>query len=454
MKSDTKAGNKSSTAAEQTSGEQRRLVKSSKKPALSDQAMTRLERIRLAVLFAILAGLVVYAWRHHRWNSSIREISALLTNEDAVAAIERIRAVERDWGRSGESSFLKARAHRYLEQVELCERFLGESRVAGYSPQRLDHEQLLLDVQCTDFEVAEAAARELLTSYQADIDENGTALIRGLLRTGDTTGANIILTIWNDAQSDSARLKYVTGLTAIKLGEFEEGRKKFQESFELYPDYVPVWLELANSYWRDSEPEKAYELFDRYFQKRPDDPSAEGGRIESMLAMGNYQEVADYFKSYSKPLDTSGRGRIFLAQAYEGLEKYPELISTLEPVVKDWPQDIVANQLLAVAYQAVGQLEQATQTAERARQSVEEQTKIPNIRNALSQNYMSAELHQQLGSLLLKLISRAEGASELQIALRLDSNNKLAHEDLAHFYDVMGNTEMAEAHRKAIESTP
>lgn len=455
MKSETKPSTKNASD-EPSASKKRGFGKSAKQPVVGDKAMSRLERIRLVVLFVVLLGLIFYAWRHHQWNTDVRDITYLLSNEDAVTAIEKIRTLERDWGRSGESSFLKARAYRYLESVDQCARFISEARVAGYSPERLDHEELLLDVQCIAFEISEQSARRVLTSYQADMDENGVALIRGLLRTDDTEGANIMLTIWSQALKDTsletARLSYATGLTAEKIGQFEKAKDEFEKSYNENPDYIPLWLKLANTYWRDNDAEKAYGLFNQYYEKRPDDPIGEGGRIEAMLAMGDYQKIVDYFKSYSSPLDTSGRGRLFLAQAYEGLEQYPELIATLEPVIRDWPQDIVANQLLAVAYQAVEQSDNANKCAEQARKSVEEQAKITELRRQLSENFLNAKLHQELGSILLKLISRAEGVSELKIALRLDPKDKLAHEDLAKFYDVMGDSEQAAKHRQAVEA--
>ncbi len=444
--------NPSSMATENQSHPKRLNIR--KKSGLDPKVLTVIERIRLAVLLVILVGLGIFAWRYHQKNNDVRAIISLLENEDSIKAIDEIRELEKKWGRSGESSFLRGRAYRYLGDVEQSSRALAQSLNEGYDAARLQHEQLLLDVQYLKPDVTEATAREILASYQADMDENGTALIRGLLRINNIFNAHAVISIWNHEEPDSSRLKYLTGLVAERINEFEKAKEMFVASYESNPNYTPVWLELGMAYWRNTEPEKAYEFFDKYYQRNPSDLVAEAGRIESLLAMGKYQEVDQFFASYDKPLDVSGRARIFRAQAYQGLEKYDRVIELLEPVIAVWPRDIAANEMLAVAYQQAGREEDASKSAEKFREGNEQQFDIRRLREEISKDFQNASLHYQLGHLLLHLYSRNEGFDELQIALQLDETIRPVHEDLAYYYSAIGDVSNAEAHKQYLSSEP
>jgi tetratricopeptide (TPR) repeat protein len=428
-----------------------RRLRQPTKPAISTKTMSTLERIRLGLLLAVLAGVAFYAFRRYQWTRDTSAIYALLEMEDAATATERLRELETKWGRSGESSFLRARASRYLGDVEQSSLSINAARVFDYDTARLDHEQLLLDVQQTAPSIDGPTIEKVITSYQAAVDENLTALVRGFLRINNMAQASQVLGLWEKEYAESYRLKYMTGVAKLRINDFEGSSTSLKSAYEAEPNFIPLWLEMARMYWRELEPEKSYEFYDKYFQKRPDDGEAEAGRIEALVSMGQYEKVDEYFKSYKDVLDINGRARIFRAQAYEGLDQPEKVIETLEPLIKAWPNDLAANQMLAVAYQSLGNQELAAKHAETSRKSLEEQGKIAALRDRISKNFENPIDHAQLGHILLHVLSREEGIDELYIALSLDPTIRAAHEDMVQFAEVAGNARLAAEHKQAIE---
>ncbi len=429
----------------------RRLL-TKRKPVLSAKTMNRLERIRLTVLTLVLIGLSIYGYRSYLWSTATKQVYRLLEVEDSHTALEHIRTIEDKWGRTGETNFLRGRAYRHLGELELSDRALDQAAIEKYNQPRLDHEQLLLDVQYTMSTMDKAIVDTVLESYQADFAENATALARGLMRLDETEGVLGVLGLWKTQEPDSYRIDYLAGMLAARANLFDDALTQFEMAYEKEPNYVPVWLELGKSYWRKNDPRKAYDFFKKYSDVRPDDAEAEGGQIETLLAIGEFEKVNEYFDSQSIVLDLNSRARIFRAQAYEGVENYEAVITTLVPLVQAWPDDTEANQLLSVAYQATGQKAKAAEHAVIAEESTSKQGQIAALRQALSQDPANADAHYQLGHLLLNLMSRPEGFQHLQTALSLNPNMKEAHLDLSRFYFAAGNSEMAQKHRNAVEN--
>ncbi len=81
-----------------------------------------------------------------------------------------------------------------------------------------------------------------------------------------------------------------------------------------------------------------------------------------------------------------------------------------------------------------------------------QQDAIGQIRQRIAADYGNAALHAELGHLLLHLLSRSEGVTELEIALSMDPTIKRVHEDLAYYYTVAGNEQRAEAHKQALSA--
>ena len=423
-----------------------------KKPAISAKAMSTLERIRLSVMLVLLAGLSIYLWRSYQWSRQTKAIYTVLESEDANAALEMIVKLESDWGRSGESSFLRARSYRYLEDIELCERSINLASIDKYNSARLQHERQLLEVQCVAPLIDRQQFQNVLESYQASVDENATALGRGLKRTGQNELMLALTGIWQSELPQSSRLNYVNGLLAAEASLFDDADAEFKISYDKDPDFIPVWLELARGYLTNNNYPLAYKFFADFYEKRPNDAEAEGGYVETLLQLGEYQKVVDFFETRTIPMYVSGSGRIQLATALDGIEKPQAAIDLLLPVVEVWPEDGKATRLLSSAYRAIGDQDLANKYANQANDAILRQQKLAILRVNASEDPENAQLQYELGDLLLDVVSRFEALPFLQSALRLDPGMKAAHADLAKYYSSIGNIELAQYHQDFLDS--
>ena len=430
-------------AVEPASGTEPRRLTKRRPPRVAPQTLSRLERIRLVMLGFVLAGLAFYAWRTHRWYGDVGEIYNALRMEDSRRALALVGELDRSWGRTGEGHFLRARAHRYLEDIAATELAIDLATAAGYNRPRLEHEQQLLEVQTVLPDIGPETFQATLTSIQADLDENAIALARGYLRLGRIDSVERLLEAWRSQQTDNHRTHFVAGTVAMRLNRVEDAKREFEAGYAVEPRYVPLWLALGNVYWTSNEPSKAYEFFDRYAAARPDDPQGEGGRIETLLALGEYQKVVDFFKQRDEPLDINSQARIFYAKALSGVDRHQEVVETLAPLIAAWPQDVEANQTLALAYQALGQPEKAIEHANRAQEALPITQQIPELRGAIAADYANAAAHAQLGHILLHQSSRPEGLHHLMTAYSLNPSLPQVREDIARYYEAAGDAAAA-----------
>ncbi len=59
--------------------------------------------------------------------------------------------------------------------------------------------------------------------------------MRGLLRINDVFGAHAVISIWNHEDPESYRLKYLTGLTALRINEFQQAKENFENPIAQTP---------------------------------------------------------------------------------------------------------------------------------------------------------------------------------------------------------------------------
>ncbi len=428
----------------------RRLI--NRKPKMSPKALTFIERIRLVCLVFALVGVSIYAYRRYQWHNATSAIYRLLENEDSRTALERLRQLDELWGPSGESSFLRGRAYRYLNNVELADRSFNQALVAKYNAERLHHEQLLLDVQCVMPQISQNVVDQVLSSYQAPLAENGTALTRGFLRLRKIDATLLVLGIWKNEEPDSDRINYLSGLLANQSQLFSDALALFEKAHQTNGNYIPTWIELAKAYWHDNQIEKAREYFAMYNAKCPDDPEGEGGLIQSMLALKEFEAVNKLFENRNEPLDLNSQARIFRAEAYLGVDQAEKALQVLQAVLREWPDDIRGNEIALEASKRLENSADIEKYSKRLESAAEARSKILELRSTVASEPANASTRYELGHALMNYESRNEGFQELQTAIIIDPSLVAAHEDLMHFYMIAGNPNAAAFHRQQIAS--
>ena len=407
--------------------------------------------IRLAVLLAILIPLAVFGYIHNRYTSSIQRIEKSLAMWDDQAALREIKKLEKDSGLSAESAFFRARAYRHQGDEVAFSQFSGIAKQLGYSEEKLSTEKLLREIQGGLVPNMDTAIATAMSTAEPELGEIGPAVLYGRLGKLEFDKAEAFLKFWSEADPKTPWIDFFRGMLALSGRDGEKATELLEGSARSYPEFVPVYRQLASAYLLSRDSERAVLALQRFIKSNPQDLDAIGVLGTALLNLDRIDQVVELFE----PWVASGKAtidmRMTLARIYSGKNDSKKVVDILSSVASLWPEDVRLANLLSQAHQALGNAAESDRYAKLAEAGQADVQSIDGrLARLMSGTDREAQQHYELGHILLHKQSREDGVYWLNLALGIDETFLPAHEDLVLYFTRINKPEYAARHQRYI----
>jgi len=418
-------------------------------------------RLRLCALLVVLAIVGFYAWRTYRYGGSIRLVQKQLLLEENRQAIGILEELKTRFGDSAQIRLLLAQATRQLGQKEAFDRHLELGQSLGLSSETVQSEKLLFSAQLGQLESSESKIAQYMESHPESFDSAARSLVFGLLRNQNVEAANRFLPLWQSQSPDSPWIPTFRSMMLLVRRDWKNALVEIEPAIAKHPGFVPLYLQAGIAYQGDQQFEQAERMLDRYLQSQPDNADALLRYSEVLRKLGRAPEALEQIdKSIGKLSDPDPMRsiqhslRLQIAKLYLDVDQNQKVVDTLEGLSKQWPEDVEIASTLSQAYQRLGDEQRASSFSAIA-DSGQKQTVLADrmLFQLLSDPNRTAQQCYELGHLLLHKQSRENGVYWLEVALQLDERFVPAHEDLALYYDRIGQPQLAAVHQRYLSSS-
>jgi tetratricopeptide (TPR) repeat protein len=248
-----------------------------------------------------------------------------------------------------------------------------------------------------------------------------TYFVEGELHDCEATSADAIRAYEHALQLDPEHDEALLKLTATLLLErraFVEALPHLEYLRPRYPDNLEVQVRLATCRAVLGDPQEAVQLLDRIVEQHPHFALALAERGKIAVATGDYAAAETWLREAVKRSPADHSARYALVQCLQRAGKEPEALNEQQQIKK------LETDLKTLSDIATQRMSQA-----------------PN----------DPALHYELGAILLRNGFVDQGLHWLNSAVNLQPNHAPAHQELAAYYQRVGNSEQADRHRRLAE---
>ncbi|MFN9511127.1 MAG: tetratricopeptide repeat protein, partial [Planctomycetota bacterium] len=317
------------------------------------------QRLRLAVLLAVLGSVAVYAWRTRQWSSGLEVAQRLLHNEENRQAIAALDGLRGRFGDSAQIRLLLASAYRQLGNKDAFNRQLELGESMGLSAETVQAEELLFDAQLGLLDAPEARIATYMESNPQAFDTAARSLVFGLLRNQDTQAVDRFLPLWQTQSPDAPWIPTFRAMMQLTRRDWKNALLEIEPALKKHPGFVPVYLKAGIAYRGDQQLELAESMLDRYLESQPDNAEALLMYSEVLRKLGKATEALDRIEKAIESLSDPSRQiqpslTLQIAKLYFDAEQNQRVIDTLDRLSKLWPEDVEIASTLSQAYQRLG----------------------------------------------------------------------------------------------------
>lgn len=409
-------------------------------------------RWRAAVLLLLLIGLSGYAIRQFQWQRQVVEVKKLVEKRAIKSAAKAVQQLERDWGKSGESHFLRARLARYSGLEDDFSTEINRAALQGISADKVKHEENLFIAQAGRIDSLPGSWPDLLANPVESLDESASSLLDGLIQTGNLSAATSVVDVWEKQEPDSFFIDLYRGKIARQNQEPEKAKDFYEKAYEKKKDYIPLLQELGEIYFVILAPQKAVGFLEQAIQEAPDSVTLKTSLAESYIAVDRFEEAAKIVEPFVQPRDVNSDARGMLGRAYLGMGENQKVVDVLLPVHQAWPDDIDTNRNLATAYNLLGNEERAEFHDQAGRRNLNRTEDLLSRRNKQKQDPSNADYCYSVGHDLLECVSRVEGQQMLVQCLEINGQHEGAIKDLIHYYGAAGDIPMVQHYQSKLDA--
>ena len=407
--------------------------------------------IRLAVLLAILIPLAVFGYIHNRYTSSVQRIEKSLAMWDDPNALREIKAFEKDSGLSAESAFYRARAYRHQGDDVAFSQFSGIAKQLGYSEEKLTTEKLLREIQGGLVPNMDTAIATAMSTAEPELAEIGPAVVYGRLGKLEFDKADAFLKFWSETDPKTPWIDFFRGMLAISGRDADRATELLEGCARSYPEFVPVYRQLASAYLLSRDSERAVLALQRFIKSNPQDLDAIGLLGTALFNLDRLDEVVELFEPWVESGKATIDMRMTLSRIYSAKNEPKKVVDILSSVASLWPEDVRIANLLSQAHQSLGNAAESDRFAKVAEAGQADVQSIDGrLARLMSGNDRQAQQHYELGHILLHKQSREEGLYWLNLALGIDETFLPAHEDLVQYFTRTSKPEYAARHQRYI----
>ena len=409
--------------------------------------------LRLSILLAVLAAMIVMGWRSYDWQRRLVAIQQSLSNYENRQALDLLDPLQASYGKQGEIEFLRARAFRHLNDEKRFEEHVRAAQRLNFESTKVNREESLYAMQNGQFSMSNDELLKMLGDAGSDLDEVALSMCFGFLLNTHFEDINKILPFWKSQSPDSGKPHMIEGMVAQHFQKWSDADKAFTESLQRSPQLFPAIVAMAHNKLRLNQHAEAVPLFREYYHQAPEDDEAKLGLANALIGSQKSEEAVEFLKEWIAKGETNFDLRFLLGQTQLNLGEAEQAMKTLEPLLQIWPKDVKLNFALSQVCSQLGLEERSTEYAKTSDTGRELIGNIDQLMRDVEANPRDARRKFELGYLMLHYSSRDSGRYWLEAAVRVDPSMSEAHRELEKYYLQSGDKEKASSHAKSALAT-
>ncbi|KAK7047742.1 TOM (translocase of outer membrane) complex component [Paramarasmius palmivorus] len=140
---------------------------------------------------------------------------------------------------------------------------------------------------------------------------------------------------WDEGKAEALNLR---GTFKFLTGDVDGAKADFNESIELVPSFTQTWVKIASVYMEQSDPEKAFECFEKAIEHNPNDPDIYYHRGQVLFIMNQFKDAAENYTKSTELDDKFVFSHIQLAVAQYKSEQLANAMAQFRRTMKAFPQ--------------------------------------------------------------------------------------------------------------------
>jgi lipopolysaccharide assembly protein B len=154
-----------------------------------------------------------------------------------------------------------------------------------------------------------------------------------------------------DKKKRTAFYRLEQGLALVKEGKEHDGRIRFRDAIREYPDFLPPYMELVDSYMRDDRAKAALTILKKVINEKVAFPEMVFIRLKHVLfELGLYSEMESLYSDVLKEQPQLAEAMLGLAEIYEKKGQTREAADACRRVLANDPNRIDAKLMLLRLY--------------------------------------------------------------------------------------------------------
>lgn len=429
------------------------MARSSKTQASPNKRSGRIGRGRRARIVALMLVLVALLFavnpaRVHYLMLEGREDLQSGSPEAALEVFEKARELAPD---RAETYFWLARAHRKLGHLQEVRENLDRAKSLGFDAERLRREWYLVLAGRGYTHRVEPHLSEML-AHPEDGIEACEAFSTGYCLNLEFEKAHLLLDVWQADFPDDPRPYLRRGQILAGEEKWGKAETQFRKALERAPHETKARSGLAETLIHQGRLDEAARELKTILRD-------DGGNEDALLCIaklsqerGELELAAKTFRRVLEQNPDQFDARLSLAKVLLKMNQPQEAEQHARQLVEKWPQDLQAVYTLAQALQQSGRGDQAEEYYARFSKMQDALIRLEELKRVVHQKSDDPEIRYELGHLLLRHVSREEGVAWLQSVFYYAPNHEEAHRTLAEYYEKIGDTKLAEQHRRQLSS--
>lgn len=345
----------------------------------------------------------------------------------------------------------RARLQRLKGQSETARAELDLARKLGAAEADLRAEEILMLAQGGQLSRVEQHLKSLLIEQRVGLQSVCEAYINGFLlnyRFGDAAG---LLDVWEKDFPEAAQPKFVRGLIEEQLGNSAIALESFQAALKLDPSRNDIRLRLAIALTRQHNYKQAVEYFKKIEAQYANSEEFLLHFATCLSEMGDQKAALPVLNRLLDQHPQHREANLLKARHHFANQEYAEAKALLEQRLRQTERDYDYRYLMGLVLRAQGHTSEAASHMTFVEKADAAMAKVRLAMDQTRDKPRRADTRFEIGSQLLELGFRNDGASWLRSVLEVDPAHLGAHQALEKHYREEGQDSLAQRHHLAIQ---
>lgn len=406
-----------------------------------------------AVILAILAtaaGLSLY-WSRHRerereFAAQVRTALAERQWDQASAQVDRW---QKEYPRSSEARYLRARAEIGRERYQEAVNALGQALDLGYAPSILRRLRAAIQIRtATDDGSAIPILEEALRDPGEILPEIAEALVLHHHGRFQFARAEAVLTQWKQTSPNDPRPYWHQARIDLKT-QIDPAVliRDYRSALDRAPDWDAPRLGLADALRKSLRNDEALVEYKAYLKNHPDSPVALAGAGECAVAVSDLEQANVWLDRAIELNPKLVEARLARANSDFRRGNWEQTIKGLQELLRIDPYDADAYYLLSLSLKHQNQNAEAERSRLEAERLRKEFADLEEMRKELLNHPNDRRTLLKIAQWLFDHGREEEGLEMTSQVLKSDPGHKETHRLLMNHYQKKGNLGEANFHK-------